>query len=431
MSFKKFIASSVICATIITGNIFNVHALSLTYRVQQDDTLWTISDEYQIPFESILKANNANEYTRIYPGQNVIIPLDSSTQTLHTVSQGETYWTISKKYGVDFYKLLASNSATEQTKLNVGEHIIVPVPTPRYILHTIGPTDSFWTLSQKYKVDFYALMSFNGANEKSVLIDGEQVKIPITGSAVPTPTPKPVQTPAPTPTPKPSPAPVAAKPYVTYTTYKLQAYDTLWNVSIKFGIPFLELLRTNNLTEWSVVRPGTILKIPVHHVPAKTTPGLQYGEYLDWWTEAQYVIPIGADFEVVDFYTGKSFFSRRTTGANHADCEPLSLSETRIMKSIWGGNFSWSSRPVIIKYKGRKIAASVSAMPHAGNDNAPGGVYTSWRSGGYGPGQNFDWIKGNGADGHFDIHFVNSTRHKDGKIDLPHQINIKTAAGIK
>ena len=30
-------------------------------------------------------------------------------------------------------------------------------------------------------------------------------------------------------------------------------------------------------------------------------------------------------------------------------------------------------------------------------------------------GINFDYIKGNGMDGHFDIHFAGSTRHMDGK----------------
>jgi hypothetical protein len=157
----------------------------------------------------------------------------------------------------------------------------------------------------------------------------------------------------------------------------------------------------------------------------------EFGEYLDWWTEAQYVVPVGSQFEIVDFYTGKSFKAKRTTGANHADCEALTVTDSNIMKAIWGGNFSWVTRPVIIRYSGRKIAASVSSMPHAGNDNAPGGVYTSWRSGNYGAGYNLDWVKGNGMNGVFDVHFSNSTRHSDGKIDLSHQKNIKIAAGVK
>jgi len=48
----------------------------------------------------------------------------------------------------------------------------------------------------------------------------------------------------------------------------------------------------------------------------------------------------GSTFEVVDFYTGKSFFVKRTGGSNHADCETLTVKDTNIMKEIWGG-FSW------------------------------------------------------------------------------------------
>ena len=223
----------------------------------------------------------------------------------------------------------------------------------------------------------------------------------------------------------------SSKPYITYTNYTVQKGDILWNIANKFGITLPELLKANNLNESSWVNIGDILKIPVHNIPVKSTPGSKYGEALDWWTEAQYVIPVGTNFEVVDFNTGKSFKARRTTGANHADCETLTLADTKIMKEVWGGSFSWTSRPILIKVNGRKIAASMSAMPHAGNDAAPAAVWTSWRSEGYGAGTNFDWIKNNGINGHFDIHFLNSTTHKDGEINVKHQQNARIAAGIK
>ena len=36
------------------------------------------------------------------------------------------------------------------------------------------------------------------------------------------------------------------------------------------------------------------------------------------------------------------------------------------MKSIYGGDWSWERRPVIITVNGRKLAASMAGMPHAG-----------------------------------------------------------------
>jgi hypothetical protein len=115
-------------------------------------------------------------------------------------------------------------------------------------------------------------------------------------------------------------------------------------------------------------------------------------------------------------------------GTNHADTEALTKEYTAIIKSIWGG-FSWDRRPIILTIGGKRYAASMSAMPHAGLDAAPAYSVVDNRSEGYGRGENLDVIKGNGMDGHFDIHFLNSTRHKDGQEDPEHQAAVLKAAG--
>lgn len=412
MSFKKLIISGAVSASILLGSASIGYAQDISYKVQSGDTFWIISQKYGVPIDRLMQVNGATQNTILNIGQNIMIPTEYGV--IHTVKAGDTFWIISQKYGISLSSLMGANNATEKTVLNIGDRIVIP-PKPQDIIHTVQSGDTYWIISQKYKVDIKELMLYNGANEITVLYTGQKVKIPQSGTLSTTPTETSTGT----------------KPYVTYTQYTVQKGDILWDIAIKFGIPFSELLKVNNLTESSSVNIGDVIKIPVHHVPVKETPGEKNGEYLDWWTEAQYVVPVGSEFEVVDFYTGKSFKAKRTTGANHGDSETLTLSDTKIMKEIWGGSFSWVARPVIIRYNGRKIAASVSSMPHAGNDNAPGGINTSWRSGNYGSGYNLDWIKDNGMDGVFDIHFLNSTRHKDGEVDTKHQENIKIAAGLK
>jgi hypothetical protein len=150
-------------------------------------------------------------------------------------------------------------------------------------------------------------------------------------------------------------------------------------------------------------------------------------ENLDWWKDARNVFSKGSAAKVKDLYTGKTFMVKRTMGSNHADCEALTSEDTKIIKSIWEG-FSWERRPVHVYIDGRVLAASMSAMPHAGLDSAPAYEYIRNRSGGYGRGENLDVIKDNDMDGHFDIHFLNSTRHKDGRKDPDHQSMIKISA---
>ena len=62
---------------------------------------------------------------------------------------------------------------------------------------------------------------------------------------------------------------------------------------------------------------------------------------------------------------------------------------------------------MIVSVDGRKIAASMASMPH-----------------------DIDFIKDNNFNGHFDIHFKNSTRHVDGAVSDAHQRQIAIAAGV-
>ena len=100
------------------------------------------------------------------------------------------------------------------------------------------------------------------------------------------------------------------------------------------------------------------------------------------------------------------------------------------MKEIWGGALSWQSRPVLVNIGGRVLAASAASFPHAGVDSAPACAYVSWRSGDWGAGENYDYVKGNNFDGHFDLYFHGATSHNTGQINAAHEKNIKTAAGL-
>ncbi|KMT23246.1 hypothetical protein [Clostridium cylindrosporum] len=151
---------------------------------------------------------------------------------------------------------------------------------------------------------------------------------------------------------------------------------------------------------------------------------------VDWWKSGRTIFSVGTTALVTDIETGKIFMVERTMGTNHADAEALTTKDTKIIKSIWNG-FSWARRPVILTIDDKKYSASMSAMPHAGLDSSPAYSVINNRSQGYGKGKNLDVIKKNGMDGHFDIHFLNSTRHKDGKKDPEHQAAVLEVAKNK
>lgn len=130
-----------------------------------------------------------------------------------------------------------------------------------------------------------------------------------------------------------------------------------------------------------------------------------YGE-LFVWKEAKSLLPLKAKFAVHDLETGLSFAAQRRAGSSHADVQPLTKEDTAVMKRIFGGQWSWKRRSIVVKYEGRTLAASMHGMPHGG-----------------------DGIPDNGFSGHFCIHFLGSSTHGSGQTDLAHQLMARKAGG--
>lgn len=129
-------------------------------------------------------------------------------------------------------------------------------------------------------------------------------------------------------------------------------------------------------------------------------------ETLDWFKDdVTRVIPKNARFTIKDVSTGKTFEAVRWSGSNHIDAEPRTASDTKTMKAIYGGSWSWRRRPILIMYNGHVYAASMNGMPH--------GTQT---------------ISGNNFEGHFCIHFKNSKTHETKRVDSEHQNAVDRAA---
>jgi peptidoglycan hydrolase-like protein with peptidoglycan-binding domain len=152
------------------------------------------------------------------------------------------------------------------------------------------------------------------------------------------------------------------------------------------------------------------------------------GFLIPWFNGVEDIFEDGMTTTIYDIDSGLSFKAKRTYGYNHADCEPLTAEDTKIMKEIYGGEWSWSRRAVIVTVAGRKIAASMAGMPHAGLESKAANTYVRGRSSGYGSGINLDAVKGNSMSGHFDLHFLGSKTHGSNRVDENHQEAVKRAA---
>ncbi|MBM7566372.1 hypothetical protein [Paenibacillus sacheonensis] len=130
-----------------------------------------------------------------------------------------------------------------------------------------------------------------------------------------------------------------------------------------------------------------------------------YGKLLTW-PEAKSIVTMKSNLSVVDLETGLRFEVQRRAGSTHADVQPLTKRDTEIMKRIYQGKWSWRRRAILVVKDGQTIAASMNGMPHGG-----------------------DGIPDNDFQGHFCIHFLGSSTHKTGTVDMDHQTMVHKAAG--
>lgn len=123
------------------------------------------------------------------------------------------------------------------------------------------------------------------------------------------------------------------------------------------------------------------------------------------WKEANLLLPKYAKFTVMDLETGRKFRVQRRAGSHHADVQPLTSKDTKVMKKIYDGKWSWKRRAIIIIHKDQWVAASMHGMPHGAGA-----------------------LKNN-FPGHFCIHFYGCTTHRTHSMDLAHMLMIYKAAG--
>lgn len=128
-------------------------------------------------------------------------------------------------------------------------------------------------------------------------------------------------------------------------------------------------------------------------------------EKLNWFTTVCNMFEKFSDVRVVDCKTLKEYNVRRVGGYNHADVECLTKDDAYILKSLYGGVWSWERRPVWVEINGTWVAASINAMPHS-----------------------YQYIEGNDEDGHTCIHFFMSKTHGTKRVDEAHQQAVEYAA---
>lgn len=186
--------------------------------------------------------------------------------------------------------------------------------------------------------------------------------------------------------------------------------------------------KDHDLSADGVAGPKTIAKIR-EKVSEQSGSGSGNATYksviynVDWFANKTKMNAAGIDkgktATMIDIATGRSMKIKVQSTGNHADVEPLTASDTKVLCSLYGVNNSseletlnkWQRRAVVVEAaNGDQFVGSIYAIPHGANT-----------------------VSGNNFDGQFCIHFKGSTIHSGdgGSVSAADNHQAKIAEGVR
>lgn len=167
-------------------------------------------------------------------------------EVIHVVQVGENLYRIGLQYGISWVALANYNNLPNANAIYVGQELKIPTeastpggtptPTPQPPAETsyvVQAGDTLYRIGQLYNISWVQIAEANGLVNPNQIYGGQELKIP--GSA-------------------PAPAP--------QLTHTVQPNETLFLISLHYGVPWLTIATANNLSAPYVIYPGQMLVIP-------------------------------------------------------------------------------------------------------------------------------------------------------------------------
>lgn len=96
----------------------------IIHIVSQGDSIYSLSRRYGISIQKIIADNSLEDTERLMIGQAIVIDTDSVN---HTVAPGESLYSIARRYDTTVFRILSANpSITDPAQIKVGQVIVIP-----------------------------------------------------------------------------------------------------------------------------------------------------------------------------------------------------------------------------------------------------------------------------------------------------------------
>ncbi len=100
----------------------------VSHQVSAGETLSAIAARYGVSVNDLVRANGLSNPDVIFAGQTLIIPraIGTSGESVHVVQSGESLSVIARRYGITADQIAQANSITDINRIFAGQHLLIP-----------------------------------------------------------------------------------------------------------------------------------------------------------------------------------------------------------------------------------------------------------------------------------------------------------------
>lgn len=236
-----------------------------------EDSLLQIGQVIRVPGANTPAPSTA-EVTQIVTRQEdtaAIIP--AGPYKSYFVQPGDTLSGIAARFGVSWRELARANGLGEETVLQVGVVLRIPLPAPAADQPPSAATTATAATTAAATTAATTTAATTTAAQPAPIPDAPKETAAATVSAPTSPEPI-ARTAAVDVSTQQATVAAAALPSGAPTTYVIRAGDTLSRIAARFGISWQELARANGLSENDILAVGSTLVVPQATGAASGTP---------------------------------------------------------------------------------------------------------------------------------------------------------------
>lgn len=145
--------------------------------VQSGDSLWAISQMYNVSIEMIINQNGLRSEDTLVPGLALFIPNSSIPVRSHLIEPGDTIWKLAQRYQTTINMIISANPGINFSNLYNGQKIQIPSPI-KLSFQTLGfivPYTSNTIIPDLYltakNLTYLAIVSYSLTEEGHVYLE--------------------------------------------------------------------------------------------------------------------------------------------------------------------------------------------------------------------------------------------------------------------